>query len=119
MTRSIAIFAVCFLAGAGATAVLRTVGHDPHASQATASGAVHRAATAAALDPHAMDATAATTAPVNTICAICGMPVDPAVPTATWAGRTIGFGCKACPPRFAAEPEKYGPAALANRVVEE
>ncbi len=60
-----------------------------------------------------------TDAPVNTICAICGMPVNPKLPTATYQGKTIGFGCKACPPKFAAEPERYGPAALKNQVVEE
>jgi YHS domain-containing protein len=79
------------------------------------------AATPAA-DPHAghaMPAAPATGVPVNTICAICGMPVNPKLPTATYQGKTIGFGCKACPPKFAAEPERYGPAALKNQVVEE
>jgi hypothetical protein len=47
------------------------------------------------------------------------MPVDPTLPTAIYQGKTIGFGCKACPPMFAAEPERYGPAALKNQVVEE
>jgi YHS domain-containing protein len=49
---------------------------------------------------------------VNTTCAICGMPVDPRFPTATYQGKTIGFGCRMCPPKFAAEPERYGPAFL-------
>jgi YHS domain-containing protein len=66
-----------------------------------------------------MPAAPAAGAPVNTICAICGMPVNPKLPTATYQGKTIGFGCKACPPKFAAEPDRYGPAALKNQVVEE
>lgn len=60
----------------------------------------------------------AASAPVNTVCAICGMDVDPDLPTATYQGKTIGFGCKACPPKFAKEPDRFGPAALRNEVVE-
>ena len=56
--------------------------------------------------------------PVNTICAICGMPVDPALGTATYKGSVIGFGCKTCLPKFKADPAKYGEAALKNQVVE-
>jgi YHS domain-containing protein len=60
--------------------------------------------------------TAAT--PVNTLCAICGMDVDPSLPTATYQGKTIGFGCRMCPPKFKADPDRYGPAYLANKVLE-
>jgi YHS domain-containing protein len=59
----------------------------------------------------------ATTA-VNTICAICGMPVDPRLGIIEYKGKLIGFGCKTCPPKFKADPEKYGEAALKNQVVE-
>jgi YHS domain-containing protein len=45
------------------------------------------------------------------------MPVDPKIPTATYQGKTIGFGCKMCPPKFKAEPEKYGPLYLRNEVL--
>ena len=52
--------------------------------------------------------------PVNTVCAICGMGVDPSVPTAKYQGKTIGFGCRMCPPKFKADPDKYGPYYLRN-----
>jgi YHS domain-containing protein len=46
------------------------------------------------------------------------MEVDPDLPTAEYQGKTIGFGCKACPPKFKANPDNYGPAYLRNEVVE-
>lgn len=55
--------------------------------------------------------------PVNTICAICGMEVDPNLPTATYQGKTIGFGCRMCPPKFKKNPDKYGPYYLRNELV--
>lgn len=67
---------------------------------------------------HAMATPAAKTdGPVNTVCAICGMPVDPNVPTMEYQGKKIGFGCKLCPPKFKAEPDKYGPYYLRNEVI--
>jgi YHS domain-containing protein len=51
---------------------------------------------------------------VNTVCAICGMPVDPKLPTAQYQGKTIGFGCKMCPPKFAKDPDRWGPLYLRN-----
>lgn len=54
--------------------------------------------------------------PVNTVCAICGMEVDPKIPTAEYQGRTIGFGCKLCPPKFKADPDRWGPLYLKNEV---
>lgn len=54
--------------------------------------------------------------PVNTVCAICGMDVDPKIPAATYQGKTIGFGCKLCPPKFAKDPERWGPLFLRNEV---
>jgi hypothetical protein len=71
-------------------------------------------------DPHAGHASrggspaVVSSATVNTICAICGMEVDPELPTAIYQGKKIGFGCAVCPPKFAADPERYGPAALRN-----
>ena len=62
-------------------------------------------------------AAAASTKPVNTVCAICGMDVNPAVPTAEYQGKKIGFGCKLCPPKFKADPDKYGPYYLRNEVI--
>ncbi len=116
MTKHLVIFAACFLLGAAATAAVRTTRHDAY--HAPPMPAVPAPAPVA--DPHAGHAAAPQPAavPVNTICAICGMPVDAKLPTATYQGKTIGFGCKSCPPKFAAQPEVYGPAALQNRVVE-
>jgi hypothetical protein len=123
MTRHLAIFAACFLLGALAVAALRTASHEPYSPAVPAAAPVPAAPAA---DPHAghaatppvQPAPVIDPKPVNTVCAICGMDVDPKLPTATYAGKTIGFGCKACPPRFAKDPEKYGPAFLENRVVE-
>jgi hypothetical protein len=116
MTRHIVIFAACFLLGAAATAAVRTAGHQPYQEMP----ATPAPAAPAAMPAPAPAAVAPTTAtPVNTICAICAMPVDPKVPTAIYQGKVIGFGCKACPPKFAAKPDLYGPASLQNRVVEE
>lgn len=67
---------------------------------------------------HAMATPAAKAdGPVNTVCAICGMPVDPTLPTMEYQGKKIGFGCKICPPKFKAEPDKYGPYYLRNEVM--
>jgi YHS domain-containing protein len=55
--------------------------------------------------------------PVNTVCAICGMAVDPKLPTMEYQGKTIGFGCKMCAPKFKADPDRYGPAYLRNEVI--
>ena len=55
--------------------------------------------------------------PVNTVCAICGMEVDPALPTLQYKGQTIGFGCKMCPPKFKADPDRYGPSYLKNEIL--
>jgi hypothetical protein len=54
---------------------------------------------------------------VNTRCAICGMPVDPSLPTLEYQGKKIGFGCKMCAPKFQADPDKYGPIYLRNEVI--
>ena len=68
-----------------------------------------------AADPHAGHPAAKT--PVNSLCAICGMKVDPSLPTTEYQGQTIGFGCKMCAPKFKAEPEKYGPSYLRNELI--
>ncbi|MEY3608190.1 MAG: hypothetical protein RLZZ447_978 [Verrucomicrobiota bacterium] len=62
-------------------------------------------------------AAAANDQPVNTICAICGMNVDPKLPTMEYRGKRIGFGCKMCAPKVKADPDKYGPAYLRNEVI--
>jgi len=94
---------------------------NPAASSATKANAT-KAAPAA--DPHAQHTTAAASTakavagkPVNTVCAICGMEVDPSLPTVEYQGQTIGFGCRMCPPKFKADPDRYGPLYLKNEVI--
>ncbi len=99
--------------GGGPTAqpaMLRTPDATPAAAPAAATPA---------LDPHANHPGASIMEPhtVNTVCAICGMDVDPTIEPATYQGKLVGFGCRMCPPKFAREPDLYGPAALENRVV--
>ncbi len=102
-----------------------TVAAKPAAASSTSAPDASSAPAAqpAAADPHANhNASAATSSaagkqPVNTVCAICGMDVDPTIPTVEYQGKTIGFGCKMCPPKFKADPERYGPLYLKNEVV--
>ena len=105
--RPVLLFLACFVAGAAATLALRTARHEPHPvlPPSPALPAPAPSGASAAVPP-------APGAPVNTTCAICGMPVDPKLPTATYQGKTIGFGCRMCPPKFQAEPDRYGPAFL-------
>ncbi len=84
-----------------------TAGPMPVAASATP--------TAATTSTKAMFATAAMSVAENTKCSVCGMKVDPELPSTQWHGHTIGFGCAACPPKFAANPDRYGQAALENR----
>lgn len=140
MTRNIFLFLGTFVAGAVIALVVRaarfeaTTDHEGHPSAggdyapmvtntlAPQPAAATPAATPAA-DPHASHDTTAAAAvtdadkPVNTVCAICGMDVDPSLPTEKYQGKTIGFGCKMCPPKFRAEPDRYGPYYLRNEVV--
>ena len=97
-----------------------TPADEPAASKTGASSPAP--ATPAVADPHAGHgaATAPTVdsgKPVNTVCAICGMDVDPKLPTVQYEGKTIGFGCRMCPPKFKADPARYGPAYLRNEVI--
>lgn len=126
MTRHIFTFLGTFLVGALIALAARTATHQPHAnhsasgqpqaSAAKPSAAISESAPHAAM-PAATGAVSAATTPVNTVCAICGMKVDPTLPTIEYQGKTIGFGCRMCPPKFKAEPDKYGPAYLRNEVI--
>ncbi len=93
----------------------QTPGADPHANHATPAVAAP-ASTAPAASMAAAPA-AGGDGPVNTVCAICGMAVDPKLPTLEYQGKKIGFGCKMCPPKFKAEPDRYGPFYLRNEVI--
>lgn len=86
-------------------------GHGAHTARSTTQEA-H-----SAHSPPASHNTADTKT-VNTVCAICGMDVDPSLPTMEYKGKVVGFGCKMCLPKFKTDPDLYGPAALSNRVVE-
>ena len=103
MKKSIVLFLVAFALAAGVTLALRTVRHDPHAPGS------------AGFQP----APSSEKSTVNTICAICGMDVDPSIKPAEYQGKLVGFGCRACPPRFAADPERWGPSALRNEVLKD
>ena len=141
MTRNIFIFLGTFVAGAVIALIVRAAafkpdpdheGHPANAgdyaplvsnplSPANAASA-KPAAKAIAPDPHANHGAAAATSapvdkPVNTVCAICGMEVDPDLPTLEYKGQTIGFGCKLCAPKFKADPDRYGPQYLKNEVI--
>jgi YHS domain-containing protein len=107
MTRHLFIFLSTFLVGALVALGARTATHVPLAS--------HAAHEAQVTDLKSQ--VPAASGPVNTHCAICGMAVDPKLPTLTYQGKTIGFGCKMCPPKFKAEPDKYGPYYLRNEVI--
>lgn len=132
MTQNIVLFIATFIGGALIALAARTALHKPftsptgyiesaayvpmvnNSSPATAPAAAP-APVASVLNPaHASEPTAKT---INTVCAVCGMEVDPDIPTATYQGKVIGFGCKACPAKFSANPGRYGPAALRNEVV--
>ncbi len=128
MTRHVLTFLATFALGAAIALALRTARHDPHAAHAEppsagAPSAPHPAGEVHAAPSPAVPVTAATAAaksdaaPVNTVCAICGMKVDPNLPTAEYQGKTIGFGCRMCPPKFKADPDRYGPSYLRNEVM--
>ena len=140
MIRLVIIFTVTFALGALIAVVVRTSAHRPYAMAsvsmppvaAAPSAAAPSAATPSAVTPSAATPSAAMpnvhhmpnatpdaqVTSVNTICAICGMPVNPALGTALYHEQRIGFGCKTCPGQFAANPEKYGPSALKNVIAE-
>jgi hypothetical protein len=134
--KSIARFLATFVLGALLALGARTALHDPHADHDTAGATTTRgdyapmvknsppvppAASSPPSHPTPAPAAPATAArpgtPVNSICALCGMKVDPTLPTMEYQGQTIGFGCKMCPPKFQADPAKYGPAYLRNELI--
>lgn len=130
MIRNIFIFLGMFVAGAVIVLAVRAAMFKPHAGHEdhSATGGdyapmVSNAAPSAKngakpSDPHATHPAPAAAKPVNTRCAICGMDVDPSIPTAQYQGKTVGFGCKICPPKFKADPDRYGPYYLRNEVID-
>lgn len=131
MTRNIFLFLGTFILGALIALVARSAMFEPHADHAssTSSGGEYAAMVTNTLSPadktssddshsaHRSEVTAAAAGqPVNTVCAICGMEVDPSLPTVEYQGKTIGFGCRMCPPKFKADPDRWGPIYLRNEV---
>jgi hypothetical protein len=138
MIRNTFLFLGTFVAGALVALVVRAALFRPHADHqspppvggayapmvtnspapAATAGAAASSAPVASQPPAAPVATVSPAAgiPVNTICAICGMEVDSKLPTAQYQGKAIGFGCKMCPPKFQADPDRYGPYYLRNEV---
>lgn len=146
--KNILIFVATFLVGAVVALAARSALHNPHADadatippSVASSGMVANAAPVAAhtdghkpaekakpaADAHAGHGKAATPKdpvaeadkPVNTVCAICGMDVDPRLPTLEYQGKKIGFGCRMCPGKFKSDPDKYGPYYLRNEVIKD
>lgn len=105
--KSVVLFLATFLAGAALALAARTVMHKPYAEPAAASSAPRSGSS---------DLEADAAAVVNTVCAICGMDVDPDIKPANYQGKLVGFGCAACPPKFARTPDRYGPHALRNEI---
>lgn len=119
MNKPIVPFVLAFLVGAVTALVIRAARHEPYEATAPTPAAVAPANAHHTPAPTEAMQAAPAAAPVNTVCPICGMDVDPKTPTAIYKGHVIGFGCKRCPAEFAANPALYGEAALQNKVVEE
>lgn len=94
------------------TGLTRVVGVEPGASVENAAAPEEKPASAPAKD----GTTVAQAGTVNSRCPVCGMDVDHSIKPAEYEGATVGFGCAKCPPKFAKQPEFYGPAALKNEV---
>lgn len=109
MKKPALLFLAAFVVSAFATLLVRTALHAPYAAPLLKSEISNLKSDG--------EAVAAATV-VNTLCALCGMPVDPSIKPADYNGKLVGFGCPACPPIFAKEPDRYGPSALRNEVVE-
>jgi hypothetical protein len=109
--KSFGLFLATFLLGAALALGTRTALHVPYAAPADAAVPSASVPVAPALETHSNAAH-----PVNTVCPICAMDVDPDIKTAAYQGKLVGFGCAACPPKFTKDPDRYGPSALRNEV---
>lgn len=145
MIKNILFFGAAFVVGSVIALALRATRHAPYEgmsqvaqppsslqmvanSPATAATGQHQAAGHTAARDSAGDSTSEDSTGdfaadprkgtvVNSVCPICGMDVDPSIPSAQYNGYLIGFGCRACPPTFSENPERYTSAALENAVV--
>ena len=69
------------------------------------------------VEPHTEYPATSLVKPVNTVCSLCGMDVDPEIPHAIFNGQTISFACLKCPPKFKQNPGLFGPYYLRNEKV--
>ena len=119
MIRHLLIFVITAALGALVALAVRSAVHHPYASPADSHEqhtptAPAPAPAKPASDPHAGHVSAPAAKPVNKICAICGMDVDPKL-TAIYKEQLIAFGCAKCPDKFAKDPERFGPYFLKNQ----
>ena len=124
MLRQLFMFALAFGAGALLTLAVRSACHRPYdvvipelpapTSPQSAPAVPEKKTT---VDVHADHATTPLAKPVNAVCSLCGMDVDPEIPSAIFNGHTIGFACLKCPPKFAQKPARFGPYYLRNEKV--
>ncbi len=120
--RDIALLLISFLIGGFCVLVARSAFHKPYELPTSMPSAEQERKSGAMTDRsdhsgHQAKNHPVTPLTINNICAICGMDVDSEVPTAQYHGKTIGFGCKKCPPLFAKDPDRYGPFYLKNEKI--
>ena len=118
MIRHLLVFVIAAGIGGMVALGVRSALHQPYAEPAAPAAPAAPApqqeqAPTKPPQPRHEHTDAPATKPVNTICAICGMDADPKL-TATYREKTIAFGCTKCPPKFAKDPERYGPYFLRN-----
>jgi hypothetical protein len=124
MLRQLFMFALAVGAGALLTLAVRSALHRPYdvKSPELPAPTLPQSAPAApekktTVDVQADHATTPLAKPVNALCSLCGMDVDPEIPSAIFNGQTIGFACLKCPPKFAQNPARFGPYYLRNEKV--
>ena len=124
MLRQVLIFVIAVGAGALLTLAVRSALHRPYDVKIpelpaltlppSTPGASEKKTSVEAPVDHA---TTPLAKPVNALCSLCGMDVDPEIPSAIFNGQTIGFACLKCPPKFAQNPARFGPYYLRNEKV--
>jgi hypothetical protein len=124
MLRQVLIFVIAVGVGALVTLAVRSAWHRPYdvVIPELPASALPQSVPAApekktTVDVHADHATKPLVKPVNTLCSLCGMDVDPEIPSAVFNGQAIGFACLKCPPKFAQNPAQFGPYYLRNEKV--
>jgi YHS domain-containing protein len=117
MKKSILLFLFAFAIGVVVAVAVRVARYQPPAPAATVTTASVPSGDHSGHQHTEESPVPAESGTVNSVCPICGMDVDPSLTPATYEGKRVGFGCKACPPKFAADPDKYGPYALKNEVI--